>query len=158
MEALPYLTAATAVAGVASSMQATAAQKKANAASQRMASLQSHQERVKAVREARIQRARLLANPTLGEGTAGVEGATSSIASQLGANIGFQNVMEEEGTIFNQARNAAANASSNASMWQGISGMAQQWGGPEMWKTFWQSGTKPTDITGRQVATAGSGK
>lgn len=98
-------------------------QARANAAAQR--------ERLQQQREARIRRANVInatANTGAGmAGTSGVVGATSSIQSQLGANIGYINQAQSfalQISAANQREQDAASsyqtAGSNGAAWQSI--------------------------------------
>lgn len=123
--------------------QQTAAQKEAAGIQQRAANVQSQQERIKQLREARVARARVLSsalNMGVGVASTGVSGATSSISSQYGANVGSINVAQTfaEGTAAAQQRAAdfgsqaatyGARASAKmaeASQWQQLSQMGFQ--------------------------------
>lgn len=102
------------------------AQKKAQQAQSRSAQVAAQRERLAAMREARIKRAQILSSAGVqGVGGSGVSGATSSIGSQLGANIGYMNVQEGFAQAASKANQQAANAMSSATNWQAIGGVAQ---------------------------------
>lgn len=72
--------------------QMIAAQDRANRINQAIQASKAHQERVSQLREARIRRAQVVSgasNAGIGLGSSGVEGAQSSIASQLAQNVGL---------------------------------------------------------------------
>ena len=105
------------------------AQRSAQEAQQRSSEFQAQRERIRAVREARIQRATMETGAGaagVGMGSSGVVGAASSMASQLGANIGAQNVQRGFAQIASQANQAAANAAAKGAQWQAIGGLSNQ--------------------------------
>lgn len=107
--------------------QATAAQMEAQAAQQRGASVAAQRERIKTVREARIARANVLAGGMgmgFGSDTSGIVGATSSIQSQMGSNIGYINQQETFAAQASEANRQAAGFTSQAI---GHQAKAQQW-------------------------------
>lgn len=101
----------------------TKMQKQQIAMQQKATNVQATRERIQAAREARIKRAQILAstsNMGLGAGTSGVAGATSSVQSQLGANIGTSNVLTGFAEKASQYSQRAADAASKGAMWQSI--------------------------------------
>ena len=135
----PFAAVGSAVGGLMMGQRSAEAQKKAQAAQSQMNQLEAHKARVQAVREARIKRAQLLSESTMGEGTSGIAGGTSSIASQLGSNIGFQNVRQDIGTRISNANQESINASANQQMFGTIFSVANQ-------ATDWQKIFKPEGI------------
>ena len=148
---LAWISAGATVAGTVMSAQAASdqadAQKSAQQAQQRASEFQAQRERIKAVREARIQRASMEAGAVasgVGMGSSGVVGAASSMASQLGANIGAQNVQMGFAQMASQANQAAANAAARGTQWQAFGGLSNQvltsQGG---WATIFDGNTIP---------------
>lgn len=100
-------------------------------AQQRAASVQAQQEKIKQIREARIARARIIAQSSaagMGVGTSGVSGAVGSIGTQAGANIGTISQMQSFSDIASAAniRSATlagegAQAQATAAQWQSLS-------------------------------------
>jgi hypothetical protein len=130
---LPYIGAAAAVGSFISAQQSASAQKKSIAAQQRIADVNAQKERIQAAREARIRRAQILAssgNQGIGAESSGVSGSTSSIGSQLGANIGTINTIQNYAQQASKANQQAADAQAMGAMWQGIgniSGSMTDW-------------------------------
>lgn len=119
---------------VSTIMQADAAKDQARAsrqaqdAAQRKSEFEAQRERIRAVREARIQKATMETGAGaagVGMGSSGVVGAASSMASQLGANIGAQNVQMGFAQMASQANQAAANAAAKGAQWQAIGGVTE---------------------------------
>lgn len=105
----------------------SAENRKAIQAQERAANVKAQQERIKAVREARIARAQLISGATtagLGVGTSGVAGGVSSIASQMGANIGGINVAQTFSQQASAANQQAATLSGDIARTQAT---AAQW-------------------------------
>jgi len=135
---MPYITGASAVAGVVSTASSISAQKKAQQAQDRLNQVEAHKARLQAVREARIraaQVAQLGTNQGMGAGSSAPAGATSSIGSQLGANMAYANTRQELGLQASKANQAALNASGMASGFQTIFGLAR---GATDWQKFWK--------------------
>lgn len=86
---------------------------------------QQMQERRQQVREERIKRARVMqASENTGtSGSSGEAGAITSIGSQLGANLGFNQGMIESGRRISQYSQEAADAQGRASMFGTLAGM-----------------------------------
>lgn len=83
-------------------------------------------ERRQQVREERIKRARILqASENTGTaGSSGEAGAVSSIGTQLGSNLGFNQSMIESGNRISNYSQQAADARSNASIFGAVAGMS----------------------------------
>jgi len=143
--ALPFLAAGAAVVGTVMSYNAqkdqAKAQKESIAAQGRAAAVEEARKRTQAVREARIKRAMIEnAATTQGVGGSGLSGGTSSVASQMGANIGYSNQMQSFGAQASAANQRAADAGASASMWQGIGSLAGS-------MTNWQSIFNPSGVS-----------
>ncbi len=117
----------------AQQQQATSV-KEANAAQQRSANVQTQQERLRQVREARIARARVLSsgiNAGMGVASTGISGGVSSITSQMGANIGTINQTQTFASQTAAAQQQAADFGSQAAMFgakaQANQAEAAQW-------------------------------
>lgn len=138
---LPFITAGAAVAGVVMSAKSAKDQAKAQkasiAAQGRMSDYEARRARISAVREARMQRAAVESTAGaagVGPSSSGVLGATGSISSQLGTNIGYQNVMQgfaQQASIANQQ---AADAAATGAMWGAVGNIASSMGGPGGWQ------------------------
>lgn len=136
---------AASVGGTVMQMQAAKKQRKAmqrsqdaqleqNRIEQARANVQAQRERVQQVREARIRRASVIsgagnAGVGVGTGTSSMTGATSSIQSQLGNNLGTLGQMQSFGQQLSAANQREANAASDyitagaqGAMWQSIFG------------------------------------
>lgn len=110
------------------------AQQDQNRIEQARANVQAQRERVQQVREARIRRAQVISaagNAGVGVtgGTSGMVGATSSIQSQLGQNLGTLGQMQSFGAQLSAANQREAQAQSDfaaagaeGQMWQSIFG------------------------------------
>lgn len=111
--------------------QQAQAQRDAIAAQERAANVRAQQERIKAQREARIARAQVIsgaASAGIGPGSSAISGAESSIASQLGQNIGAINVAQDFASQASAANQRAATAGGDiatsqarAAQWQALS-------------------------------------
>jgi hypothetical protein len=118
----------------ASAGEQAAAQRESIAAQGRSASVEAQRQRVAQVREARIRRAQILSsagNTGLGVGSSAVVGATSSVSSQAGANIGsigqHQTFASEASAASQRAADAGARvaqAGAKAQQWQAIGSIA----------------------------------
>jgi len=112
--------AAIAVAGLVLSavgtFQSAKAQKKAAKKQDKLNALQAQRERRQSIREARIQRAQVLnSGVQVGAGdSSSVAGGISSVASQLGSNLGFSNQTEKLGKAINKDLRSASNFSALA--------------------------------------------
>lgn len=135
--AIPYIMAATAVAGVAMSYQqgkkadaaredAAEAARQRQTVEQNMANLKAEKQKQDQIRKARAERGEVLnIGATSGTGQAsGVQGGTSSVMSQLGGNLSYmgkQQGMSNQASIFAQRSTAfqsqAAQHQSNSDMW-----------------------------------------
>lgn len=114
------------------------AQLEQNRIEQARANVQAQRERVQQVREARIRRASVIssagnAGVGVGTGTSGLSGATSSIQSQLGQNLGTLGQMQSFGEQLSVANQKEAQAQSDyitagaqGQMWQSIFGAVGQ--------------------------------
>ena len=103
--------------------EAADAQKEANEAQSRAASIEAQKARVQQVREARIRRAQVLASGTnsgLGFGSSGIGGAVGSISSQMGENIGTINTQQTFAQATSSALQKSADAQVDAQKWQMI--------------------------------------
>lgn len=129
-------TGVSALSAINSSQQ----QKKSSKLQQKMADVSAARERVQAARQARIARASILASAgNEGVGGSGVQGATASIGSQYGSNIGNMNVMQDFGQQISAANQKAADWQSTGATFQTIGNLA---GGMTDWsKIFNPSGT-----------------
>lgn len=118
---------ASAVGQYRSGQEAAAAQEKAQEAQSRATQVSAQRERLQALREARIKRAQIQSLAGVqGVGGSGVQGAVSSIGSQLGANIGYMNVQEGFAQQASQANIQASQAMAEGATWQAIGGLAKQ--------------------------------
>jgi hypothetical protein len=125
------ITAAATVASTVMSAKASRDQAKAQKASMqaqsRAAGAEAQRARIQAVREARIQRAMMesaAGKAGIGFQSSGVVGAGSSIGSQLGANIGNQNVQLGFADMASAANQRAADAASRGAQWQAVGQVA----------------------------------
>jgi hypothetical protein len=117
------------------------AQKESIAAQGRASAVEEARKRTLAVREARIKRAMIENSATTqGVGGSGLSGGTSSVASQMGSNIGYSNQMQSFGAQASAANQRAADAGASASMWQGIGSLAGS-------MTNWQSIFNPGGVS-----------
>lgn len=140
---LPYIAAG---ATVVSTIQQASAQKQAAKTQRQIADVQSARERVQAAREARIKRAQILAttgNMGIGPESSGPAGSVSSIGSQTGSNIMYQNTMTSLGNQLSKANTSAAN-------WQAIGGIA---GSMTDWKDIFNSGNNMNILNGAKYKT-----
>ena len=124
--------AATAVAGTAYSInqqeKAASASRAAAATRQRQQEVQATRSRRAGVREAQRRRAMLRSQAqALGAvGGSGFAGATGSLTSQLGANLGFSTQMTGLSREVTQFGMQEATALSNAQMGSSIAGLGMQ--------------------------------
>ncbi len=160
LAAAAAVTAVAAVGGAISAQKQASAQKDAIKAQQRSASVQAAAERVKAIREARIARAAMISESGksgVGFESSGVIGAESSIGSQLGANIGMQNVQLGFADMASKANQRAASAASQGAMWQAVGSISgsifQAKGG---WTSIFGGNTIPQVGTGSFGSGTGS--
>jgi len=123
--------AATAYSGVQQSKAAkkqTQAQGEAADAQGRAANVEAQQARIAQVREARIRRGQVVASGTnagMGVGTSGIGGATGSISSQMGSNIGSINQQQTFADETSAALQKSTDAGVNAQKWQMIGNFSQ---------------------------------
>lgn len=113
-------------AAAAAEARATA-EREGIAAQDRAAKVSAQKERIKSLREARIARARVLSSAAtegVGAQSSGVSGATSSITSQFGSNIGTINQAQTFGEQASAANSRAASAGADIASHQAL---AQQW-------------------------------
>lgn len=98
--------------------KAAKAQKEAAQQQNNLASLENRKARIKAVREARIKRASMVAEGQAqgAQYSSGVAGGTSSIGSQLGANIGLANQREAFSTNITNLQNKAVGYQNKAAI------------------------------------------
>lgn len=101
--------------------QSIQSQKKAAKKQDKLNALQAQRERRQAIREARIERAQVLnSGIQVGAGeSSAVSGGISSVASQLGSNLGFSNQTEKLGKAINRDLRRASN-------FQGLASFGQQ--------------------------------
>ena len=120
--------------------QATRSQRKASAAQQRIADAQTAREKRGQVREARIRRAEVIsqAEATGASGSSGEMGATSSIQSQLGSNLGHLNYVQGQAQYASRQLQQAANFQSNANTAQAVSNLAGKFVGPDDFKNIFK--------------------
>ena len=113
---------------VSESRQAAKQQRKAQKLSQRRADLEAARARREQVREARIRRAEIISRSTAvgGAGSSAEAGATGSVQSQLGANLGFLGRTQQLSRGISQASGRAAQAQSRAATAGAIGGFAGQ--------------------------------
>lgn len=140
------------VAGMQQQGQAAKAQKKARNEEKARNTAQQMAERRQQVREERIKRARVMqASENTGTaGSSGELGAVSSIGTQLGANLGFNQSMIESGNRIGGYAQQAANAQSNASVFNSLAGMSGSVGSifgssptvPDQFEVDWANATK----------------
>lgn len=106
------------------------AQREGQQAQERMAEVEAQRSRIAQTREARIRRAQIIASGTrggLGVGTSGITGATGSITSQAGSNIGTIGQTQTFAGQVSAANQRAATEQSNifsaqttGQFWQGV--------------------------------------
>jgi hypothetical protein len=123
--------------------QSAKAQRKASDAQQRIADAQTAREKRGQVREARIRRAEVIsqAEATGASGSSGEMGATSSIQSQLGSNLGHLNYVQGQAQYASRQLQQAAKFQSNAATAQAIGNVAGQAAGPDGFKNLWKNMT-----------------
>ena len=129
---LEILVAVSAVAGVAGTIKslndankANRQQKKARNAQRASAAAQAAQERRQQIREERIKRARVLqsAENTGTVGSSGEFGAVSSLSTQLGSNLGFNNAQIDLGGQISDATQKASDYAFDSKVSGQIGGM-----------------------------------
>ena len=110
------------------------AQREQQRIEQARANVLAQRDRVQAVREARIRRASIISNAnnaglSLAGGSSGLSGATSSVQSQLGYNLGTMGSMQSFGAQLSAANQREADAKSSfltagakGQTWQSIFG------------------------------------
>ena len=146
------LSATSAVAGVVQGQKAADAQKKAQDAQAKQSQLEAHRARIQAVREARIKRASILAaDADMGGATSGIAGGVSSIASQLGSNIGFQNQREQAANSVSMFNQQAIDANNSASIFNTIAGFSSQ-------MIDWQKLRNPAGVASMEQMQNNAGK
>lgn len=116
--------------GIHKSREAAEDQRKAQDVQQRIADVEAQRKRALALRQARIQRARIenVAAQTGSEGSSGAIGATQSISTQTNANLSFLDVTSQlanQATAYNRS---AANKQSQAATAQAIGAVGQHFG------------------------------
>lgn len=112
---------------IEASKDQAAAQRESIKVQGRQNALEAQRERIKQVRAARIARASVLSGASasgMGAGTSGVQGATASIGSQLGSNIGDIGVSQSFAEQASAANIRAANAGAKLAQWQAIGGLS----------------------------------
>ena len=131
--AAQVISAGVAVAGTAVSIhqnrQAAKDQEKAQDVQQRIAEVEEQRKRALALRQARIQRARIenIAAQTGTSGSSGETGALQSISNQTNANLSFLDVTSQlanQATAYNRS---AARRQSNAATAGAITDVASQY-------------------------------
>lgn len=153
LEVIASIVAITATAAsIQQQGQAAKAQKKMRNEEKARNTAQQMAERRQQVREERIKRARVMqaAENTGTAGSSGELGAVSSIGSQLGANLGFNQSMIESGNRISGYAQQAANAQTNASVFNSIAGMSGNVGSifgssptaPDQFEVDWANATK----------------
>ena len=102
-------------------------QKEAANRQQAMQEIEAGKQRQAAVREARAQRAQLQSQAQGAgvEGSSGLGGATSSIASQLGSNLAFQNTQTQFNQSMSSLQSDINQAQGNMQMGQAVEGLVQ---------------------------------
>jgi len=145
------ITAAATVASTVMSAKASRDQAKAQKASMqaqsRAAGAEAQRARIQAVREARIQRAMMesaAGKAGIGFQSSGVVGAASSVASQLGTNIGNQNVQRGFADMASAANQRAADAAARGAQWQAVGSIA---GGMADWGKIFGGGVGKVDMS-----------
>jgi hypothetical protein len=121
------ITAASAYASHKSRQRSAKFQKEQAEQSNMLADVENRRNRVKAIREARIKRAQIVAQ---GESvgaqlSSGVAGGVSSVASQLGSNIGFQNYQTGVSKNIAGIGNQAIQSQNRGDLYQSIGGIGQ---------------------------------
>lgn len=114
------------VASIDQQRKAAKAQGKARNEEKARNTAQQMAERRQQVREERIKRARVMqaAENTGTAGSSGELGAVSSIGTQLGANLGFNQSMIESGNRISGYAQQAADAQGKASMFNAVASMS----------------------------------
>lgn len=153
LEVIASIVAITATAAsVQQQGKAAKAQKKIQNEEKARNTAQQMAERRQQVREERIKRARVMqASENTGTaGSSGELGAVSSIGTQIGANLGFNQSMIESGNRISGYAQQVANAQSNASVFNSIAGMSSNVGSifgssptvPDQFEVDWANATK----------------
>jgi hypothetical protein len=121
------ITAAATAYSIKQQSTAAKAQKEAAQQQNNLASLENRKARIKAVREARIKRAAMVAEGQAqgAQYSSGLAGGTSSLGAQLGANIGLANQREGFSQNIANLQNKAITAQNRA----GIAGAVGKLGG-----------------------------
>jgi hypothetical protein len=94
---------------------------------QKRADLRSARARTKALRQARIQRAEVAAQATVGEGTggSGAVGATAGVTQQLTTNLAFMDINKNISTQLSNLNVASSRTSARAAGRRAIFGAGQ---------------------------------
>lgn len=156
MAAISTIVAAASLTLTAASIKqqgkAAKAQKKIQNEEKARNTAQQMAERRQQVREERIKRARVMqASENTGTaGSSGELGAVSSIGTQLGANLGFNQSMIESGNRISGYTQQAADAQGKASMFNAVGSMAGNVGSifgsssaaPDQFEVDWANATK----------------
>jgi hypothetical protein len=120
----------TGVMGMKSAKKQAQAERKAQEIEQRRANALAQKEKYQQVREARINRARVMSSAATagltGAGTSGAQGGWGSVQSQMGENIGTINQMQGFSNAVSQQNMIASRQASKSQMWAGIGNMFSQ--------------------------------
>ena len=120
-------TAASTVAGISNNRQARKAQEASQSEQRAINKAQQAEEMRKHIREERIRRARILqsAEASGTSESSGEAGAISSLSTQLGSNMGFNQNLAARGAAISQFQQNAADAASDAQTWSMVGGLSQ---------------------------------
>lgn len=119
-------TAVATVASISNNRQSRKAQEASQAEQRAVNKAQQAEEMRKQIREERIRRARILqsAEASGTSGSSGEAGAISSLSTQLGSNIGFNQNLADRGAAISQFQQNAADAANAAQTWSMIGNLA----------------------------------
>ena len=118
---------------VASTLLSVNAQKKARAENrkaertkQKRADLQTHRERIKQVRQARIKRAQATAQASGGEGTggSGLIGFNQNVTNQLSNNLSFLDQNQQLSASISNSNIRAAGATTDANIFSSVANVS----------------------------------
>jgi hypothetical protein len=128
-----FVAAVSAVVAYEYQQRSASAQKKAIDAQNRMAAARNNREKRAQLRKARIQQAQIQAQTQAMGGSAmapgsGTQGATSSVSSNVAANMSFLDQMTSLSSESAKYRQKAVDANTSASFWNNVSSTAMSYG------------------------------
>jgi len=127
------ISAAATIGSISAQRRSASAQRRARATQQRLADVRNLRERREGVRKARVARAQQVASGVQSGadlGSSAVQGAQSSVTSQIGANLSFldqQAGLVAQTGVFNQQ---AADAQSTQSIFKAVGGIGSSFSSP----------------------------